>query len=246
LGAEQKEAFEKIKEYMSTPPVLRPLKLGEGFKIYITAQEHVIGAVLLQEEGQKEFPIAYVSRRLLNMETRYAFVEKLCLSLYYACSKFRHYILSSTCTVVWQYNVIKHMMSKPILSGRLGKWAYSLVEYDLVFEPLQAMRGQVVADFLVDHGVRFDQEIYVIDILPWKLYFEGSVCSERCVIGCVIVSPHGITESLSSRLEFECTNNQAEYEALWFGLEYLVEMGVRNIDAFGDSMLVVQQVKGKS
>jgi hypothetical protein len=103
----------------------------------------------------------------------------------------------------------------------------------------------VVADFLVDHGVRFDQEIHVIDILPWKLYFDGSVCSKGCGIGCVIVSPHGITESLSSRLEFECTNNQAEYEALWFGLEYLVDMGVRNIDAFGDSMLVVQ-VKGES
>jgi ribonuclease HI len=103
----------------------------------------------------------------------------------------------------------------------------------------------VVADFLVDHGVRFDQEIHVIDILPWKLYFDGSVCSKGCGIGCVIVSPHGITESLSSRLEFECTNNQAEYESLWFRLEYLVNMGVRNIDAFGDSMLVVQQVKGE-
>jgi hypothetical protein len=47
LGEEQKEAFKKIKEYLSTPPVVRPPKLGEGFKIYITAQEHVIGAILL-------------------------------------------------------------------------------------------------------------------------------------------------------------------------------------------------------
>jgi ribonuclease HI len=120
------------------------------------------------------------------------------------------------------------------------------VEYDLVFEPLQAMKGQVVADFLLYHGVKFAQGSYVIDILLWKLYFDGSVCSNGCGIGCVIVSPHGITESLSSRLEFECTNNQAEYEALWFELEYLVDMGVRNIDAFDDSMLVVQQVKGES
>jgi hypothetical protein len=46
-GEEQKEAFKKIKEYLSTLPVVRPPKLGEGFKIYITAQEHVIGAILL-------------------------------------------------------------------------------------------------------------------------------------------------------------------------------------------------------
>jgi hypothetical protein len=63
--------------------------------MYIAAQEWVIGAVLLQEEDDKEFLVAYVSQHLLDAETRHVFVEKLCLLLYYACSKFRHYILSS-------------------------------------------------------------------------------------------------------------------------------------------------------
>jgi hypothetical protein len=76
-------------------------------------------------------------------------MEKLCLSLYYACSKFGHYILSSSCIVACQYGVIKHMFLKPILSGRIGKWAYALVEYDLAYEPL-------VADFIVDHVVDVD------------------------------------------------------------------------------------------
>jgi hypothetical protein len=68
----------------------------------------------------KEFLIAYVSHRLLDAETQYVFVEKLCLSLYYVCSKLRHYILSSSCIVACPYNVIKHMLLKPILSGRIG------------------------------------------------------------------------------------------------------------------------------
>jgi hypothetical protein len=135
-GAEQREAFEKIKEYLMSPPMLRALKTGTPFKMYIVLQEYVIGAVLLQEEDGKEFLVAYVSRRLLDAETRYVFVEKLCLSLYYACSKFRHYILSSSCIVACQYDVIKHMLLKPILSGRMGKWAYALVKYDLTYEPL--------------------------------------------------------------------------------------------------------------
>jgi hypothetical protein len=83
-----------------------------------------------------EFPVAYVSQHLLDVETQYVFVEKLYLSLYYACSKFRHYILSSSCIVACQYDVIKHMLLKPILSGRMGKWAYALVETDLAYEPL--------------------------------------------------------------------------------------------------------------
>jgi hypothetical protein len=81
--------------------------------------------VLLQEEDGKEFPVAYMSRCLLDTETRYVFMEKLCLSLYNACSKFRHYILSSSCIVDCQYDVIKHTLLKPILSGRIGKWAYA-------------------------------------------------------------------------------------------------------------------------
>jgi ribonuclease HI len=39
------------------------------------------------------------------------------------------------------------------MSGRIGKWAYALIEYDLAYEPLKSMRGQVVADFIVKHRV---------------------------------------------------------------------------------------------
>jgi hypothetical protein len=135
--AEQWEAFEKIKEYLMSPPVLRALKVGNPFKMYIAMQEWVIGAVLLQEEDGKEFPVAYVSWRLLDAETQFVFMEKLCLSLYYVCSKIRHYILSSSCIVACQYDVIKLMLLKPILSGRMGNWAYALVEYDSAYQPLR-------------------------------------------------------------------------------------------------------------
>jgi len=133
--AKQQEAFEKIKEYLSTPPVLRALRRGVPFKLYIAAEEKIIKVVLTQEDKGKEYVIAYLGHRLLDPETRYAHIEKLCLSLYYACSKMRHYLLSSTCVVACQADVIKHMLYRPILHGRIGKWAYALIEYDLTFEP---------------------------------------------------------------------------------------------------------------
>jgi hypothetical protein len=138
--------------------------------MYIAAQEWVIGAILLQEEDGKEFPVAYVSRCLLDAETWYVFVEKLCLPLYYACSKFRHYILSSSFIVACQYDVINHMLLKPILSGRMGKWTYALVEYDLAYETLRSMKGHVVADSIVDHAIDVDHLVNFAQLKPWGLH----------------------------------------------------------------------------
>ena len=42
------------------------------------------------------------------------------------------------------------MLQKPILSGRIGKWAYALVEYDLAYESLKSVKGQIVADLLLN------------------------------------------------------------------------------------------------
>jgi hypothetical protein len=243
LGPELRESFKKIKEYIVAPPVLWAPKAGNPFKMYIAAQEWVIGAALLQEDG-KEFLVAYVSRRLLDAETRYVFVEKLCLSLYYACSKCRHYILSSSYIVACQYDFIKHTLLKPILSGRIGKWAYVLVEYDLAYEPLRSMKGQVVADFIVHHAIEVDDPVSFVQHSLWGLYFDGLVCSIGQGVGCVIVSPSGVIMDLSVRLEFACTNNQVEYESLLHGLEYLRDLGERDIDVFGDSNVIVQQIRG--
>jgi hypothetical protein len=43
-------------------------------------------------------------------------------------------------------------------------------------------------------------------------------------------------------LDHDYTNNQTEYEALLFGFEILHDMGVKHVEAYGDSLLVVQQV----
>jgi hypothetical protein len=87
----------------------------------------MIGAVLTQETDGKEYIVAYESRRMLDAKTRYTFIEKICLSLYYACTKLRHYLLSSTCYGACQTDIIKYMLQKPILSGRVGKWLMLLL-----------------------------------------------------------------------------------------------------------------------
>ena len=193
MGAEQQESFEKIKNYLSSPPVLKAPKRGIPFRLYVAAEDKIIGAILTQEIEGKEYIITYLSRLLVDAETRYTFIEKLCLSLYYACTKLRHYLLSSTCIVTCQADIIKHMLQKPILSGRIGKWAYALVEYDLAYESLKSVKGQIVADFIVEHRISNEHDLEVSHIFctSWKLYFDGSVCDDGRGIGAVLVSPSG-------------------------------------------------------
>jgi hypothetical protein len=47
------------------------------------------------------------------------------------------------------------------MSGRIGKWAYALIEYDLAYEPLKSMKGQVVVDFIVEHQIN---DIHKLDM----------------------------------------------------------------------------------
>jgi ribonuclease HI len=137
------------------------------------------------------------------------------------------------------------MLYRPILRGRIGKWAYALIEYDLTYEPLRALKGQVLADFIVEHGIELDNEINYLTFTPWNLYFDGSVCKDGQGVGIVLISPSGAEFKMSSRLDFYCTNNQTEYQALLFGLIMLRSMGVKHVEAYGDSLLVVQQVAGE-
>jgi hypothetical protein len=51
------------------------------------------------------------------------------------------------------------MLINPIMSGRIGKWAYALIEYDLAYESLASMKGQVIADFVVEHQIDDTLEI---------------------------------------------------------------------------------------
>ena len=109
-------------------------------------------------------------------------------------------MLSSTCIVTCQADVIKHMLQKSILSGRIGKWAYTLVEYDLAYESSKSVRGQIVADFIVKHRINdeHDLEVGYITCTPWKLYFDGSVCDDGQGIGAVLISPNGTVFEFSN------------------------------------------------
>jgi len=173
---------------MKHPPMLVPPQQGKPYKLYISADDKTIRSALMQEFEGKERVVFYLSRRLLDPETRYSPTEKLCLCLYFSCTKLRHYLLSAECTVVSKADVIKHMLSMPILNGRVGKWIIALSEFDLRYESAKAVKGQVITDFITQHH---KLSIGYVELIPWILFFDRSSCKQGGGIGIVIVSPRG-------------------------------------------------------
>jgi len=105
-GTEQQSPLDEIKNYLTNPPVLIPPQQAKPFKLYLSTDGMVIGSALIQEFEGKERVIYYLSRRLVDAETRYSAIEKLCLCLYFSCIKLRHYLLSAKCTVIRKDDVV--------------------------------------------------------------------------------------------------------------------------------------------
>ena len=63
--------------------------------------------------------------------------------------------------------------------------------------------------------------------------------------GYVLIDPKKNKHFLSCRLEFECTNNTAEYEALVQGLRKTIELKVENLKVYGDSEIVVKHIRNQ-
>ena len=151
-GEEHQKALDEIKHYLVNPLALVPPQKHMPFKLYLSADERAIGSALIQKFEGKEHVIYFVSRRFLDAETRYSPVEILCLCVYFSCTKLRHYLLSAKYVVVSKDDVIKYMISLPISNGRIGKWILALSEFDLRYESGKAVKGQVMADFVVQHS----------------------------------------------------------------------------------------------
>ena len=83
----------------------------------------------------------------------------------------------------------------------------------------------------------------------WRMYFDGAANHSGYGVGVLLISPHGDHIPRSVRLAFSdrhpTTNNIVEYEACILGLETALELGIRQMEVFGDSNLVLRQIQGE-
>jgi hypothetical protein len=99
-----------------------------------------------------------------------------------------------------------------------------------------------VYSIFVDEGDTILEPIDFDDGM-WHMHFDGSCSNEGNGADIILYSPIGKIHNFSYRLEFACTNNVVEFEALLLGIENAYNLGCGHLTVFGDSELVVNLVR---
>ncbi|XP_024024252.1 uncharacterized protein LOC112092391 [Morus notabilis] len=213
-----KEAFQKLKEHLGKPPILSKPNPDEELSLYLSVSQHAISSVLIREEERVQLPIYYVSKRLLDAESRYSEMERLALALM--------------------------ALQKPETSGQLLKWSVELSQFDKKYVPRTAIKGQALADFLAEFSHRpAPATPEGVETTEWKLYVDGASSESGLGAGVLLISLEGHKITSAVRFKFKASNNEAEYEALIVGLRLASHLKIERLSIFSDSQLVVGQVK---
>ncbi|GAA0154397.1 hypothetical protein LIER_12390 [Lithospermum erythrorhizon] len=141
-------------------------------------------------------------------------------------------------------------MSKTVLSDRLARWYLQLQQFEIVYVPQKAVKGQVLTDFLADHPLPTewelceelpDEDVMNMEVMPpWQMYFDGAAHQEGAWAGVVFITPQQDLLPYSFSLSHKCSNNVAEYQALILGLEAATDLNIPQLEIYGDSQLVIR------
>ena len=168
---ECQEAFQEVKSYLSTPPLLSPSQPGEEIFLYLAVSPATVRAALIREEEKVQKPVYYASRALRGAEEKYPPMEKLAFTLVMAAHKLKPYFQAHT-VVVLTDRPLRQAMSNPDAAGRLALWAIELSEFDIQYHPRTAIKGQVVADFIAEFT--HDEDKGAEESPQWSVHTDGS------------------------------------------------------------------------
>ncbi|KAJ4966414.1 hypothetical protein NE237_018263 [Protea cynaroides] len=142
--------------------------------------------------------------------------------------------------------------------GRLSRWLLLLFEFDITYTTQKSIKGSVIIEHLsalpVEDNLRHfedvfsDEEVYTTQEEwkndTWIMFFDGAANHMGYGAGVLFIDPEGAFEPFLFRLEFDCTNNIAEYEACIMGLKAALAIGVSRLKVYGDSSIVIYHVRG--
>src|SRR5438128_10905706 len=152
---EAQQAFDKLKEFLTNPPVLVPPMPEEPLLLYIAATSHVVSTAIVverQEEGHTQkvqHPVYFISEVLNESKIRYPQVQKFLYAVLITSWKLVHYFQVHPIIVVTSFP-IGEILHNSDTTGRIAKWAVELGSFKLTFQPWTAIKSQALIDFIAE------------------------------------------------------------------------------------------------
>lgn len=151
--SEQAESFEALKQAMTTAPVLAHPKSSEKFVLSTDASKYAVGASLVQNGH----PVAFLSHRLTDVETRWTTGDQELLAFIIALKEWSVYLRGRNFVFYTDHEPIRYLQTKPKLNGRQARWLDLLQEYDFDVKHIPGVKN-IVPDSLsrrADHVLQF-------------------------------------------------------------------------------------------
>jgi hypothetical protein len=140
---------------------------------------------------------------------------------------------------------LKDIMRNREAIGRIGKWAAELNEFSIDYVHRSSIQSQALADFIADWTPGAQEEV-TKDAEAWTIFCDGSWGTFGAGAAAVLVAPSKVRTCYAARLDFSCTNNIAEYEALLLGIWKLKAMRIRRAILKTDSRVISGHVDKSS
>jgi ribonuclease HI len=237
----QQKAFEELKQHLIDITTLTPPALGAPLLLYVAASHSAVSVALVQEklEGQikKQALVYFVSEVLSLSKKNCTELEKVLYAVLVASRKLRHYFQAFH-IIVPSSQPLKDIMRNREATGRIGKWAVELNEFSIDYVHRSSIQSQALADFIANWTPGAQEEEANKDAEAWTVFCDGSLGTFGAGAAAVLVAPSKVRTCYAIKLDFSCTNNIAEYEALLLGLRKLKAMGIRRAILKTDSQVI--------
>lgn len=146
-GKEQEEAFKFLKLKLTEDPVLKLIDIRKEFFMQTDASGVGIGAVLMQQHGNRQYPVWYASRKLNQAEQRYSVIERELLAIVWGIQKFSLYLYGKRFTLDTDHEPLSYLTTSQPKNHRLLRWALILQQYDMKIKAIKGKQN-VIADCL--------------------------------------------------------------------------------------------------
>ena len=201
MGYEVRRSILSIEDIFELPPppppppphiLVSPTK-GELLTLYVVVSDFSTSAVLVRDKDRVQHLVYYCIRALRGEEERYPRMENLILALVTTARKLRPYFQAHTIEVPTEYPM-RQVLHKPETSGRLMKWVIKLSEFDISYKPKTAIKGQVLADFIMEFtsAKPVENAQTPTDLPIWKLSVDGATNAQGSGASLILTSPKGI------------------------------------------------------